>query len=161
MGSTVKTSLQFSSVSGCWMAAATLDVALFLAASMGEDGTAGIAEDTAAVAWAKKPLILSRMGTCCSATASAGRARRTADEMRIVVMWVRGWWWRGQLLWAVCLMMSTGSGCEMWGMLHVRSGRFDKERQTRSTGVYSGLNLAANGEGILEMQTIPGNRDES
>jgi hypothetical protein len=86
VGSTVRTSLQFSKVMGCWIAAAALEAAFSVAALMGEEGTAGIDEDTAAVALLKKPLTLSRMGICCSATATAGRARRIVDEKRIVAM---------------------------------------------------------------------------
>lgn len=53
VGSTVKTSFQFSRVMGCWIADAALAAALFFAASTGDDGTEGSAEDTAAVACVK------------------------------------------------------------------------------------------------------------
>jgi hypothetical protein len=90
VGSTVRTSLQFSRVMGCWMAAAAAEAAFFAAAFaaalMGDEGTAGIDDDTAAVALLKKPFTLSRMGICCSAAAIAGSARRTVDEKRIVAM---------------------------------------------------------------------------
>jgi hypothetical protein len=86
VGSTVKTSFQFSNVMGCWIAAAAFEAAFSVAALMGAEGTAGIAEDTAAVALLKNPLTLSRIGICSSATAIAGRARRIDDEKRIVAM---------------------------------------------------------------------------
>jgi hypothetical protein len=86
VGSTVRTSFQFSSVSGYWIAAAAFAAALFAAESTGADGMEGIDEDTAAVALLKKPLTLSRRGICSSATASAGRARRRLDETRILVV---------------------------------------------------------------------------
>jgi hypothetical protein len=86
VGSTVRTSFQFSRVRGCWMAAAADEAAFSAAALMGDEGTAGIDDDTAAVALLKKPFTLSRMGICCSATAIAGSARRTVDEKRIVAM---------------------------------------------------------------------------
>jgi hypothetical protein len=86
VGSTVKTSFQFSNVSGYWMTSTTLAAASLAAVSSGADGIeAEIVEDTAAVALLKKPLTLSSIGTCCaSATASAGRARIMPDETRIV-----------------------------------------------------------------------------
>jgi hypothetical protein len=86
VGSTVSTSLQFSRVIGCWMAAAAVDAAFSAAALMGFEGAAGIDDDTAAVALLKNPLTLSRIGTCSSATAIAGRARRRLDVKRIVAM---------------------------------------------------------------------------
>jgi hypothetical protein len=87
VGSTVRTSFQFSRVRVCWTAAAALAATLSVAALMGAEGTAGMEEDTAAVALLKNPLTLSSSGTCCSAAASAGRARTTVDEKRIVAMW--------------------------------------------------------------------------
>lgn len=86
VGSTVKTSFQFSRVNGCWTTSTTLAAASLAAASTGADGIeAEMVEDTAADALLKKPLTLSRMGICCSsAIASAGRARRMPDETRIV-----------------------------------------------------------------------------
>jgi hypothetical protein len=86
VGSTVRTSFQFSSVSGYWTASA----AFAAAASTGAEGAAGIDDETAAVALLKKPLTLSSRGTCSSATARAGRARRSVDEKRIVVRWCGG-----------------------------------------------------------------------
>lgn len=53
VGSTVNTSFQLSSVMGYWIAAAALDAAFTVASSMGAVGTAGMAEDTAAVALLK------------------------------------------------------------------------------------------------------------
>jgi hypothetical protein len=87
VGSTVSTSFQFSRVMVCWTAAAALAAALSVAALMGAEGTAGMEEDTAAVALLKNPLTLSSSGICCSAAASAGRASTTVDEKRIVAMW--------------------------------------------------------------------------
>jgi hypothetical protein len=102
VGSTVKTSFQFSSVSGYWIAAAAFAAALFVAESTGADGIEGIDEDTAAVALLKKPFTLSRRGICSSATASAGRARRRLDETRIFGdMWWRSGGEQGKSLWAV------------------------------------------------------------
>jgi hypothetical protein len=43
-------------------------------------------EATDAVAWLKKPFTLSKRGTCCSSTASAGRARIAVVEKRIVAV---------------------------------------------------------------------------
>lgn len=103
VGSTVNTSFQFFNVSGCWRKEAALAAALFFAASTGDDGTAGMAEDTAAVAWLKKPLILSSNGTCCSATASAGRARTRLEEKRILGMCCE---WK---------MLDYESRCTLWG----------------------------------------------
>jgi hypothetical protein len=99
VGSTVKTAFQFSKVMGCWMAAAAFDAALLVAALIGDEGTAGIDEDTAAVALLKKPLTLSRRGTCSSATAIAGRARRRVDEKRMVAMCGEGGLVAWELLW--------------------------------------------------------------
>ena len=81
VGSTVRTSFQFSSVSGYWTASA----AFAAAASTGAEGAAGIDDETAAVALLKKPLTLSSRGICSSATARAGRAKRIVDEKRIVL----------------------------------------------------------------------------
>ena len=86
VGSRVKTSFQFSKVIGYWIASAALEAAFAAAASTRADGTAGMAEDTAALALLKKPLNFSRRGICSSATVSAGRARTSVDEKRIVVM---------------------------------------------------------------------------
>jgi hypothetical protein len=86
VGSTVSTSLQFSKVIGCWIAAAAAEAALSVAALMGLEGAAGIAEEMEAVALLKNPLTLSRIGICSSATAIAGSARRILDEKRIVAM---------------------------------------------------------------------------
>lgn len=86
VGSTVNTCFQFSRLMGCWMAEAAFAAALPAAALMGADGAAGMAEDTAAVALLKKPLTLSSSGICSSATAMAGRARRSVDEKRMVAM---------------------------------------------------------------------------
>jgi hypothetical protein len=86
VGSTVSTSFQFSSVMVCCTAAAVFAATLSVAALMGAEGTAGMEEDTAAVALLKKPLTLSSSGICCSAAASAGRASTTVDEKRIVAM---------------------------------------------------------------------------
>lgn len=90
VGSTVRTSFQFSRVIGYWIAAAVLDAALLVAVSTGADGMEGMDAETAAVALLKKPFTLSRRGTCSSATASAGRARRMPDEKRIVVVCGKG-----------------------------------------------------------------------
>lgn len=68
------------------MAAAAFAAPFSAAALMGADGDAGMAEDTAAVALLKKPNTLSRRGICSSATAIAGRTRRSVDEKRIVAM---------------------------------------------------------------------------
>jgi hypothetical protein len=117
VGSTVSTSLQFSKVMGCWMAAAAFEAALSVAALMGDEGTAGIEEDTAAVAWLKNPLILSSSGICCSATAIAGRASTTVDEKRIVAMCGEGVQpgWMDRLLWVMYDDEIKGPGREMWG----------------------------------------------
>jgi hypothetical protein len=125
VASTVRVSFQFSRVIGYWIAAAALEATLLVAVSTGADGMEGMDADTAAVALLKKPFTLSSRGTCSSATASAGRARRRLDETRMLIVCEGGC--RVEL-WAVfCLMMPQGPIGDvevMWGMqlqLNVRS----------------------------------------
>lgn len=79
----VNVSFQFSSVMLCWTAAAALAAAAATGAE-GTEGAEGMTEATDAVAWLKKPLTFSRRGICCSARASAGRARTAVVEKRIM-----------------------------------------------------------------------------
>lgn len=83
MGSTINVSFQFSSVMGYCTAAAALAAAAATGAE-GTEGADGMTEATDAVAWLKKPLTFSRSGICCSARASAGRARTAVVEKRII-----------------------------------------------------------------------------
>lgn len=71
------------------MASAPFAVALLAAASTGADGAAGMAEVTADEALLKKPLTLSSRGAWSWAHASAGRASKTVDEMRMMAVCVR------------------------------------------------------------------------
>ena len=82
VGSMVKTSFQLSRVNSCWIWSAIFAEAAFT----GAEGAAGTADEMAAVAWLKKPLILSRRGTWSCATVDAANAMKTADYGRIFAM---------------------------------------------------------------------------
>lgn len=142
VGSTVRTSLQFSKVMGCWMAAAAFEAALLVAALIGAEGTAGIDEDTAAVALLKNPLTLSSRGICSSATAIAGRARRIVDEKRIVAMCDEGRSvaWADRLLW---IMYDDEIKGPDWRCGVLRSDSRFKERQKLETRVCACNHCAA------------------
>jgi hypothetical protein len=83
VGSTVRVSFQFSSVSSCW----TLEATLAVAASSGA-GTAGTADVTASLAMFRNPLTFSKSGICSSARASAGSASTRVEVKRMVAVCV-------------------------------------------------------------------------
>jgi hypothetical protein len=84
VGSTMRVSFQFSSVSSCCTAEATLAAT----ASSGA-GAAGTADVTASLALFKNPLTFSKSGIWSSARASAGSASRRVDVKRMVAVWCR------------------------------------------------------------------------